>query len=96
MVQFLNDSEYDIPADRYLIYLHGGKRSYWNTYETKADEYNVLGKYETISDHDKAIRKVKNDMNLEPINPKRHLFSLDLKQIKKLNKWFKDWNILNL
>lgn len=95
MVQFLDESDYDVPEGKYLIYLHGGKRSYWKTYETKEDKYYVMYKFETISDHDKAIRKIKTDMNIEPINPKRHLFALTEEQIDTMADWFQEWQDKN-
>lgn len=95
IVQFLDESGYDIPEDKYLIYLHGGKRSYWNTYKTDSDKYYILYEFDNISDHDKAIRKLKNDMDIKPINPKRHLFALTEEQIDKLGEWFNSWQEMN-
>ena len=95
IVKYLDESNYDISEDEYLIYLHGGKRSYWNTYNSKPNKYDVLYKFETISDHDKAIRTVKKKINITPINPKRHLFILKQEQIDTLGKWFEEWETKN-
>tara|TARA_B110000908_G_scaffold164748_1_gene213189 strand:- start:117 stop:1280 length:1164 start_codon:yes stop_codon:yes gene_type:complete len=95
IVHYIDETGYTVPEDEFLIYLHGGKQSYWHNYYDKEDKYNVVYCFETISDHDKAIRIVKRELGIKSLKPKRHLFALKQEKLDSLGEWFGNWEEKN-
>jgi hypothetical protein len=91
IVQYLDESKYNLNNGEFLIYIHGGKQSYWHNYHEDAERYNVLYCFNAISDHDKAIRVVKRDLHLTTIPLKRHLFKMDQDTLDAVGNWYSIW-----
>jgi hypothetical protein len=65
--------------DEYIYYIHGGLDYRWEEYTEDKENYVVIRTFPNISDYDKFLREVKDelDLNKKVIKPKRNFLILN-------------------
>ena len=81
---------FDVKDNEYLIYIHGGLQDRWNTFQ-ESENYEVLYEFKNISDHDKALRLMKDELMLtarELMQPKRNLLRVRRRRYHQVRDWY--------
>ena len=67
-----------LTTGQYIYYIHGGLDSRWSEYTEDKKNYDIVRSFKNISDHDKFLREVKEELRLvdSTVKPKRNYLIL--------------------
>lgn len=79
-------ADFNPPRGQYIYYIHGGLDSRWSEYTEDKKNYIMVRSFKNISDHDKFLREVKEELYLEDstIKPKRNYLMLTDPQLDQV------------